>query len=85
MRYLQQLQHTSAAVRRVSLADKLHNARSLLASLHQEGTITWNRFNGGREGILWYYQSLNQIYQNTGSDYLSQEFDRTLTAIASFN
>lgn len=85
MGYLQQLQHASAAVRRVSLADKLHNARSLLASLHQEGTSIWNRFNGGREGMLWFYQSLNQIYQTTDSDYLSQEFDRTITAIASFN
>jgi (p)ppGpp synthase/HD superfamily hydrolase len=85
MTYLHQLQHASAAVRRVSLADKLHNARSLLALLHQEGTPIWTRFNGGREGTLWYYQSLNQIYQTTSSDYFSQEFERTISAIASFD
>lgn len=80
--YLQHLQQASPAVRRVSLADKLHNARSLLAALHQDGSIIWNRFNGSREGMLWFYQSLNQIYQQTGSDYLSQEFDRLITKIS---
>lgn len=82
--YLQQMQQASTAVRRVSLADKLHNARSLLAALHQDGTAIWNRFNGGREGMLWFYQSLNQIYQQTGTDYLSQEFDRLITELTTF-
>lgn len=83
--YLQQLQQASLAVRRVSLADKLHNARSLLAALAEDGPAVWSRFNGGREGMLWFYQSLNQIYQATGADYWSQEFDRVVTAMTALS
>jgi (p)ppGpp synthase/HD superfamily hydrolase len=82
--YLETLKKASPEVRRVSLADKLHNARSLLASLHKEGEIVWHRFNSGKEGVLWFYQSLNQIYQATGTDYLSEEFDRVMTEIKTF-
>ncbi|UBF28012.1 HD domain-containing protein [Kovacikia minuta CCNUW1] len=82
--YLQRLQQADAEVRRVSLADKLHNARSLLASLDQEGEIVWSRFSGGKAGVLWYYRCLNEIYQATGDDYLSQEFQRVLTQIDAF-
>jgi hypothetical protein len=52
--------------------------------LHQEGEVVWQRFNGGKEGVLWFYQSLNEIYQVTGNDYLCQEFQRVLTKIETF-
>lgn len=57
-RYLSHLRHAAADVRRVSLADKLHNARSLLADLRRGGDGIWERFNGGKEGTLWYYRAL---------------------------
>lgn len=82
--YLEGLQQAAPEVRRVSLADKLHNARSLLAALHQDGDKIWQRFSGGKAGMLWYYQSLSEIYQATGKDYLSEEFDRVLTEIKTF-
>lgn len=50
-------------VLRVSLADKLHNARSLVLDLRKFGPDVWKRFRGGREGTLWYYQRLVGIFQ----------------------
>lgn len=50
-------------VLRVSLADKLHNVRSILLDRHEAGEQIWDRFNGGKEGSLWYYQSLAEIYE----------------------
>jgi (p)ppGpp synthase/HD superfamily hydrolase len=61
--YLQHLREACADVRRVSLADKLHNARSILMDLRRDGEMTWERFNGGKEGTLWYYHSLVEIFQ----------------------
>lgn len=49
-------------VLRVSLADKLHNVRSIRLDLEGVGEKVWDRFNGGKEGSLWYYQSLSDIY-----------------------
>jgi (p)ppGpp synthase/HD superfamily hydrolase len=46
----------------VSLADKLHNAQSILADLAIEGDRLWDRFNQGRESQLWYYSALAGVF-----------------------
>ena len=61
--YLAHLPTASPSVWRVSLADKLHNARTILVDLHSQGGQVWERFNGGKDGSLWYYHSLVQIFQ----------------------
>ena len=63
--YLHHLETASPAVRRVSLADKLHNARTLLSDLRIDGISTFERFRGGKEGTLWYYHSLVNIFEKT--------------------
>jgi len=60
--YLQKLQGEPADVRLVSLADKVHNARSILSDLRKEGISALDRFRGGREGTLWYYHSLVDVF-----------------------
>jgi (p)ppGpp synthase/HD superfamily hydrolase len=62
--YLAHLLVASPEVRLVSLADKVHNARSLLATLRREGDAAWGYFKGGKTGTLWYYQSLLAAFQN---------------------
>ena len=82
--YLEQIQQAPVSVLRVSLADKLHNARSLLSFLHQEGEVVWSRFNASKADTLGFYNALSQIYRSTGWDDLIQEFDRLLIEIATF-
>ncbi len=79
--YLLHLQKSPPSVRRVSLADKLHNARALLRDYRQEGERTWARFNGGREGTLWYYHRLVEVFQTTGSDPLTEELARVVETL----
>jgi len=61
--YLTHLRTASPSILRVSLADKLHNARTILVDLRGQGGQVWQRFNGGKAGSLWYYRSLAQIFQ----------------------
>jgi GTP pyrophosphokinase len=61
--YLKHLAEAGPQVRRVSLADKLHNSRSIVMDLRHEGPQTLKRFNGGREGTLWYYRELVKVFQ----------------------
>jgi (p)ppGpp synthase/HD superfamily hydrolase len=61
--YLAHLRTASPSVWRVSLADKLHNARTILVDLHNLRGQVWLRFNGGKAGSLWYYRTLVQIFQ----------------------
>ncbi len=76
--YLEHLRSVPADVRLVSLADKLHNARAILADLRHQGEQTWGKFKGGRQGTLWYYRTLVEIFQATGSDALTDELARVV-------
>ncbi len=71
--YLNHLLGASSQARMVSLADKLHNARSILRDLSQTGDQVWKKFNGGKEGTLWYYRSLVDVFHNLDEGYLVDE------------
>ncbi len=45
-------------VRVVSCADKLHNARTILAAREEMGDRVWERFKRGRKEQEWYYRGL---------------------------
>jgi (p)ppGpp synthase/HD superfamily hydrolase len=79
--YIAHLKHASASTRLVSAADKLHNARAILHSLRQEEHKLWSRFNGGKEGALWYYRSLVSAFREHGNSQLVRELDRVVTEI----
>lgn len=76
--YLEHLPDAQPDVRRVSLADKLHNARALLATYRQEGERTWGYFKGGKTGTLWYYRSLSDVFGDESGDFMAQELKRVL-------
>jgi hypothetical protein len=54
--YLEHLDTADHDVLRVSLADKVHNARSILRDLRKPdvGEAIWSRFSQPREKTLWY-------------------------------
>ncbi len=56
--YLATLPAEPPEVKLLCAADKLHNAESLLHDLRAEGLSTFDRFNGGLDGTLWYHRRL---------------------------
>lgn len=56
--YLAHLEHASASVCLVSAADKLHNVRSIMRDYREHGEDIWERFQGRRDGTLWYYETV---------------------------
>ena len=56
--YLAHLENASASVCLVSAADKLHNVRSIIRDYHEHGDAIWDRFQGRRDGTLWYYETV---------------------------
>ena len=71
----------SDSARLVSSADKLHNARSILADLRTEGEVLWDRFAGAKEGTLWYYRALVEAYGVSGPTPVVEELDRVVREI----
>jgi len=76
--YVARMASAPASVRLVSSADKLHNARSILADLRAVGDDLWDRFTGGKEGTLWYYRALVETYKAAGANSLVEELERVV-------
>lgn len=77
-RYLEHLHKAGSDVTLVSLADKLHNARSILFELRYMGQGIWDRFKGGKQGTLWYYRSLVEVFLQVLPGMLTEEFARVV-------
>ncbi|MEN9802951.1 MAG: hypothetical protein RLZ37_2076 [Actinomycetota bacterium] len=60
--YLEKLRHEPDDVVRVSLADKVHKARSIASDQDRLGDELWSRFNATRDDSHWYYSSLRAVY-----------------------
>jgi (p)ppGpp synthase/HD superfamily hydrolase len=56
--FVESLHDLDAAVARVATADKLQNARALVAEVRADGPAVFDLFNGGRSGTLWYYRAV---------------------------
>jgi (p)ppGpp synthase/HD superfamily hydrolase len=62
--YLERLRSEPEDVLRVSLADKLHNARSMLVDLTASPDGFWDRFSAGCDDQAWYFGELLRIFKN---------------------
>ncbi len=79
--YVAHIGTASPSVRLVSAADKLHNARSILADYRRLGDALWGRFTGGRDGTLWYYRALVDAFRAAESTPLIEELERTVSEV----
>jgi GTP pyrophosphokinase len=79
--YIAHISVASAPVRLVSVADKLHNARAVLEDYRIVGEALWKRFNGGKEGTLWYYRAAVDALRKAGMSPLIEELDRVVSEI----
>lgn len=61
--YLDELKTADASVLRVSLADKLHNGRTLLADVARDGAGVWDRFNAPPDRQAWYHGELLRLFE----------------------
>jgi (p)ppGpp synthase/HD superfamily hydrolase len=48
---------------RVSLADKLHNTRAIVTDVRESGDAVFERFNGKKDGTIWYYAALVEAFR----------------------
>ncbi len=81
--YLALLPEKSTRSLLVSLADKTHNARSILIDRHAVDEAVWDRFTAGKSGTLWYYTALAEIYRKTIGGPLSDELTRCVNKMNS--
>jgi (p)ppGpp synthase/HD superfamily hydrolase len=79
-RYLQHLERSDLGpgALRVSAADKLHNARSILTDLREHGPSMWERFHAPADLQRWYYAEVARILRSRHDSVLTRELDRVV-------
>jgi HD domain-containing protein len=83
-RYLAHLPEvTDDAILRVALADKVHNARSIVRDYREEGHVLWERFTQktAREQ-LWYYGGLLAFFERRRPGPLTEDLSRAVGELA---
>lgn len=67
-RYVRHLAHAPESALLVSACDKLHNARAIVQDLEDPsvGHAVFERFTGGRDGTLAYYETLRATFVERG-------------------
>src|SRR5678815_3213932 len=80
--YIAHLRHAPIPTQLVSASDKLHNVRAILMNYRTDVDKLWDRFQGGKEGTLWYYAALLEAFSKSEKlAPLLAEIDRTLTTL----
>lgn len=74
--YVAHVGEASPSVCLVSAADKLHNVRAILRDYRVAGEELWPRFQGGREGTLWYYDAVSHALWRRWPSRLTDELRR---------
>lgn len=80
-RYLSHLRQADRSVLRVTCADKLDNARAILADHRRIGDTVFERFEAGKDGTLAYYAVVLDILRVQFAGTLTDELDRMVTEI----
>jgi (p)ppGpp synthase/HD superfamily hydrolase len=70
-------------VLRIVTADKLHNLRTIYRDLKTapDNQTFWDIFTGGKEGTLWYYRSLEAIFQSRETNFYREEYSDVLRKV----
>jgi (p)ppGpp synthase/HD superfamily hydrolase len=79
--YLDHLEEASEPALRVSLADKLHNARQIVVDYRDAGEALWDRFNASRDDVLAYYRALAAILSRRMPGALATELSVTVAEL----
>ena len=80
--YIDRLRNEPEGTLLVSAADKVYNARAILEDYREIGPAIWTRFNRGRNEQLWYFGELSKVYEERGSNHLTEELKRVIGELA---
>ena len=71
--YINKLKSADDKILLISLADKIHNARTILLELQSGNHDIWIIFKGGKDRTIWYYQELANVFDQSPFTKLKKE------------
>jgi (p)ppGpp synthase/HD superfamily hydrolase len=79
--YVKRLRGEPADVQLISAADKLYNARAILADYRQVGPEVWKRFKRGRNDQIWYFRELLKVFSASEGNRIVAELERVINEL----
>lgn len=80
-KYVNSVVFADEAARLVSVADKVHNAITLLRELKEKGEVVWSSFNRGREQKLWFENLLISKLKSVWDHPLLDQYEKLVKEI----
>jgi (p)ppGpp synthase/HD superfamily hydrolase len=80
--YLTRLEEEPPDVLRVSLADKLDNARTLAGDYREHGEALWELVGKDRAGQLWYFGALVDVFRRRAPGAYAEELARAVEKLS---
>lgn len=81
--YIERVAGEPNDVRLVSAADKLSNVRETIHDVRLHKDAVFEKFQGRKEGTLWYYRALVDVFRKAGANALIDELDRAVAELES--
>jgi (p)ppGpp synthase/HD superfamily hydrolase len=83
--HMSEIPRADREARLIMLADKVHNARSILADHARVGDVVWERFSVPRERTLWYYEALLEVFDRELSPVLYDTLSECVSRMKELN
>lgn len=65
LEYIKSVENGPYGAKAVCIADKIHNAGSLIKSHEARGSVVWKSFNRGKDKKLWFEKQLLEMLRKT--------------------
>lgn len=83
--YIAHIPEMSSEAALVSAADKVHNASSMIKDYRVIGEEIWQRFQGKKEGTLWYYRALTNAFRQREVTPIVEELTQVVQQLESLS
>ncbi len=75
-KYIETVRNGPEGAKAISVADKIHNAESLLIAHAAQGPAIWEHFNRGKEKKMWFEEEMLKMLKETWQHPLVDEYER---------
>ncbi|PSO47703.1 MAG: phosphohydrolase [Cyanobacteria bacterium SW_9_44_58] len=83
--YIAHIPKMSSEATLVSVADKVHNASSIIKDYRVMGEEIWQRFQGKKQGTLWYYRALTNAFRQREVTPIVEELTQVVEQLESLS
>jgi len=74
IKYVEAVRAGAEGAKAISVADKIHNAESLLMGYQKEGKAMWSHFNRSRDKKIWFEEEMLKMLRDSWQHPLVEEY-----------